>query len=528
MAAGMRGAVALLLGLAFVAALSLPDLTATTVLAISNGGQLAAVLVATAACGLAAWRTGASERRTWVLLAAATGSWAGGQVVWSYYEVIAGTEVPFPSVADVGYLLFPVLATPALLFWQGTTRRASARGRDLLDGAIIAASLLVLSWSTTLGTVVAEGGASWLAATLSLSYPLGDIILATVVFSILGRVGSGRRTALLLVAAGVGGLAVADSAYVFLVATGSYSSGDLVSSGWVFGFLLIAAGAFTANARARVGSGQHSEQARQRTDRTEVPAAATRLRMLLPYPPLLAAGTTTCYQLATSTSTPGFDLSLGVVLVILVLARQFLAMQENSWLLHKLELTRDQLLHETLHDPLTGLANRALFADRLEHALAQRKVSVSLLYCDLDDFKSINDGLGHGAGDGLLRIVAERLVGCVRPADTVARLGGDEFAVLLEESAGDDVAERIVASVREPFDLGLHTVCTTISVGVAHHRALWESAARNHLRSLPEAVSTTAEHLLSSADSAMYEAKASGKGQVVHAEPLTPTAVVSQ
>jgi len=391
----------------------------------------------------------------------------------------------------------------------------SVHGRDLLDGAIIAGSLLVLSWSTTLGSVVAGGGQHWLALTLSVAYPLADVTLATVVLLILGRVGADRRSTLLIVVGGLGCLAVADSAYVYLVAVGRYSSGDLVTSGWVFGFLLIAAGA----SMSAVGASSDSERSSARE--TQADPAPARLQMLLPYIPLVAAGATTYVRLMTGSTTPVFDLSLGVVLVILVLTRQFLAMNENHRLLGELEVISDQMQYQALHDPLTGLANRTLFADRVGHAFTRRSLSVSLLYCDLDDFKSVNDQFGHEVGDSLLRVVAQRLLECVRPGDTVARLGGDEFALLIEgEADARQVADRIVASIQEPSHLGDLTVCTSISVGIATHRTASATTSQDHLGALLAAQGTNATLLIRRADSAMYMAKASGKGQAVDAEGL--------
>ena len=101
---------------------------------------------------MAARRTAGHRRRAWAWLSAGTGAWAAGQAVWSFYEVVLGREVPFPSLADVGFLLFPLAAAVGLVIWLGTqSDQLAARGRDLLDGAIIAGSLLVLSWVTTLG-----------------------------------------------------------------------------------------------------------------------------------------------------------------------------------------------------------------------------------------------------------------------------------------------------------------------------------------------------------------------------------------
>ncbi|HZC73488.1 MAG TPA: GGDEF domain-containing protein [Jatrophihabitans sp.] len=115
-------------------------------------------------------------------------------------------------------------------------------------------------------------------------------------------------------------------------------------------------------------------------------------------------------------------------------------------------MLEDQLAHQALHDPLTGLANRALLHDRIAHALARLGRTgdrLSLLFIDLDDFKLLNDSLGHDAGDRLLVAVAQRLRAAVREGDTVARLGGDEFAVLLEgdgEVAVTAAATRILAA----------------------------------------------------------------------------------
>ncbi|HWQ24512.1 MAG TPA: EAL domain-containing protein [Gaiellaceae bacterium] len=162
--------------------------------------------------------------------------------------------------------------------------------------------------------------------------------------------------------------------------------------------------------------------------------------------------------------------------------------------------TEEQLRHQAFHDPLTGLANRALFTDRVEHALVLHRQAghgVAVLFLDLDDFKAINDSLGHLAGDEVLRAVGARLRQALSPAYTIARLGGDEFAVLVEDrhgaTAAVEAAERIVAALEAPFRLGEREIVLTASVGIA--------------------VGGDAEDLLRSADVAMYRAKAGGKAQ---------------
>ena len=160
----------------------------------------------------------------------------------------------------------------------------------------------------------------------------------------------------------------------------------------------------------------------------------------------------------------------------------------------------EQLTHQAFHDPLTGLANRALFRDRVSHALAlaQRRGSpVTVLFLDLDDFKMVNDSLGHAEGDRLLMAAAERFLACARSADTVARLGGDEFAILIEGADGrEGLSDRLAAAMSHPFSLSGNQVRVTASIGVA-------SAATDD----------KADDLLRNADMAMYAAKRRGKGR---------------
>ena len=164
----------------------------------------------------------------------------------------------------------------------------------------------------------------------------------------------------------------------------------------------------------------------------------------------------------------------------------------------------DDLRHLAFHDELTGLANRALLHDRVEHALASMPRSgrsVALCFGDLDGFKTVNDTLGHNVGDNVLVRASRLLSSIVRPGDTVARLGGDEFAVLMvdveDPQAAVDFAHRIVTVLRDAPDFEGHQVGLSISVGVAYAGA-----------------DKTTEQLLSEADSAMYEAKEKGKNRV--------------
>ncbi len=196
--------------------------------------------------------------------------------------------------------------------------------------------------------------------------------------------------------------------------------------------------------------------------------------------------------------------------------------------LAQLAEVKEQLRHQAYHDVLTGLGNRALFLERLSAAL-EREVTVgaersAILFVDLDDFKTVNDSLGHTAGDELLRIVAARLHDSIRSQDLAVRLGGDEFAVLVGGSTPDEtlgsvggvaaravlIAQRILDALAEPFQIAGTSVAIRGSIGIAVSRHPREGA----------------EALVRDADVAMYAAKASGKGEFAVFQPRLYTAVV--
>ena len=176
----------------------------------------------------------------------------------------------------------------------------------------------------------------------------------------------------------------------------------------------------------------------------------------------------------------------------------------------------EQLTAQAMHDPLTGLANRRLFHDRVGHALAQRDTAgVTVLFLDLDDFKLVNDSLGHAAGDELLVTLAERLVASVRVGDTVARLGGDEFAVLLQDDVGPGTAERMAArlieALHQPVSLSSSEQRTRVSIGIA-----------------PAQAGESTEDVLRNADLAMYMAKGGGKGRYATYQPEMYAATIGR
>ena len=177
-----------------------------------------------------------------------------------------------------------------------------------------------------------------------------------------------------------------------------------------------------------------------------------------------------------------------------------------------------RLTHQASHDPLTNLANRTLFKQRVEMALqrARRRDGVVVMFLDVDNFKAVNDSVGHAAGDQLLVVVAARLLNATRGSDTVARFGGDEFALLLENVRDEDeariVADRITRAMHQPILVGNESVVAGVSIGIAH----------------PHSDNDGADEVLRNADVAMYTAKSAGKGRYQFFEPSMHTAVVDR
>jgi diguanylate cyclase (GGDEF)-like protein/PAS domain S-box-containing protein len=597
--------------------------SATTAL-LSNVGLLAAAGAAAVRCAMASRHSVGRMRWAWRVFGLACASWAAGQCVWTHYESVLGREVPFPSLADVGYLGFVPLTTIGLLALPTAPTRLASLLRTVLDGLIIATSVLFISWATIVGPLLRQGSDSGLAQAIILAYPLGDVVLITILLFSVTRsrhISSVPPWTLGLLSAGLASFAFGDSGFAYLTLTDSYASGSLVDLGWFAGFVLI----FLAAARPTTVV----------TSRRDAASGAHDSTMLLPYAPVLVALVVWSLQLA-SGSVRDLLAWIMVAVVFLVVVRQVLTLLENISLTRNLEErvrtrtaelhrserrfrslvqnssdvitvvdvdgvvtyqshsasqvfgyvtddvvgtsfvglvhpahraalvesleraaaspgeavviessmwhrderwcqtetvitnllddpsvgglvlnTRDvserqhlqnELVHQALHDPLTNLANRVLFKNRLEHALSRSNRHhrpLAVLFLDLDGFKQINDSLGHASGDEVLIEVAARLRLCVRECDTVARLGGDEFAIMLEEVAGDSevlaVADRISEALRAPFRVGAHELFAAASIGIA-------------LADGADGGEESADDLLRNADLAMYRAKADGDG----------------
>ncbi len=476
---GWVGAGAVVVGVAFAAALISQWGGESMAFNVSQIGLQAFATFAVVCCAMAAWSAEGRQRKAWMAMTFGVTGWAIGAALWIYFESIAHVP-PFPSLADAGYLMFPIGAALAMvLFPVGYS--GHSRIRFVLDGLIVAGALFEISWVFVLRSIFESEGTSRFALTLALAYPVSEIAIVTVAVLVLARARTGQRTTLAMLSVGVLFMALSDSAFAYFTAHGMYASGHVIDIGWAVAFLIFGMAALIG----------------RRGPETEVAISQmpSRISMWLPYVPVAIAALV-CFP--AYIHTPGLApiLMSSTLLMSAVMARQYMVVRQNQRLL---KMVADQALRDTL----TGLANRDLFNDRLMHAVALHEhdsQSVAVLSMDLDDFKLVNDSLGHPAGDALLIQAAERLQGCVRTSDTVARVGGDEFAVLMEglPELSRLVAHRVVSAFEEPFVIDGQQLLMRPSVGLAV-----ASSANPDL---------SADLLLKQADVAMYSAKRSKSG----------------
>lgn len=436
----------------------------------SNLTVLVLALYATACAGAAARSARGRDRVAWTTMTVALATFSLGDAVWAAHVVLHHRAGSFPGLPDFTYLAFTVFAAVALaLFPKSSTR--PARMRMVLDGVTVALCLFLLFWVISLRPLYESYQSGHVTPVLSLVFAVGDMtVLTTAVLVVLRGTGS-RRGVLSRLIVGIALITLTHSAYAVLVAGGRFETATLIDMGWAAALIVFAAAAL------------HS--------RRPPPAASPptfSARLWMPYLPLLMAGTVGPLMVMT-----GSERFLVPLIVTAVCLRQAADAWENRQLL---AAASDQ----ASRDPLTGLANHAVFHERLAEAMARRKqvaTTVAVVSLDLDDFKLVNDNLGHPVADALLVAVGRRLLARVRPDVTVARVGGDEFLLVLRGSAETAhlVAERMVTAFDEPFTVGGESVPVRPSVGMA--------------LLAPDEPDLDPEELVRRADIAMYAAKRS-------------------
>ncbi|HEY3086128.1 MAG TPA: PAS domain-containing sensor histidine kinase [Candidatus Dormibacteraeota bacterium] len=209
--------------------------------ALDDIGEAVAAFVAAGSCAFAAMRNKGRVRVAWALIALSATSWGTGEVIWSWYEVFRGVDVPYPSMADAGYLLAVPLAVLGVLAFTSSPSRLATRSETVLAGSIVALALLLVAWLYVLGSLYADSSQSFEARVIALAYPVGDIITATVVVVALRRARRDEIGRMLLLLGGLACTALADSAFAYMTANGTYGElGSVFDTGWFAGYLLIA------------------------------------------------------------------------------------------------------------------------------------------------------------------------------------------------------------------------------------------------------------------------------------------------
>ncbi|MCV7440857.1 bifunctional diguanylate cyclase/phosphodiesterase [Mycobacterium paraense] len=436
------------------------------------------LLVAGASAGYAARFSTGRRRFGWLALLIGLVGWAAGEVLWSGYEARPEIEhATHPAVAEVVFSLYPLGAMVSLALLSHLSRHSPRR--LVLDGLIVATSLFVISWVFVLDQQLREDSGSRLATLVEV---FADVVILTTAILMLSRVRSNDLPSRGLLAGGIGTIAAADIAMVFQTGVGSYHLGDVTDLGRVAGFALLA---LAGLASVHETGTDHP--------RTEIMSPAL---LWLPYLPLMLAAAVGLGQ-AVGLMAHGPLLAALGILVAAVLARQFIVLVENQGLL-------TEVAREAFRDSLTGLANRAYFLHRLEQAVARQRRAggpIAVLCLDLDNFKAVNDALGHPAGDELLVRVAGRLTAALGDTGIVARLGGDEFAVLIEASV--DESQAAADRVLDAFGTAIVIDGVPIEVRPSIGFTVADAASN-----------CTVDQLLQRADLAMYAAKREG-GQCI-------------
>ena len=310
---------------------------------VDDIGQGVAAWCATVVCCVAVFRAPAATK-TWAFIAASSFAWGAGEVVWCYYALIKNVPVPFPSVADIGFLLAVPLAVTGLLVYPMGPRRPVALAREILDGCIIAASLLFASWATLLGPLYRSHQGGLLKQIISLAYPISDVIMVSLVVILIARAGQTGRVRLKLVMLGVVAFAVSDSAFAYLTEVNSYNGTSFLDTGWVAGYLLIALGGLWA----MTSPAPEASVADQST-----------ISLVAPYVPVLVVLAVTSIELLRGRHLDPVSWFMALALAILVVGREASRLLDRADPAGRDDSTESEDESLTRRDPHVGIRTNA-------------------------------------------------------------------------------------------------------------------------------------------------------------------------
>jgi diguanylate cyclase (GGDEF)-like protein len=468
---------------------------------VSDLAPIPLALFATVMARRAAYGPTVPPRRqlAWRWIALGCASWTIAECLWFYFEVVRHTA-PFPSPADGFYLAFYVFVFVGLVALPVRALGRRERVAFALDLATVMFVTLMVVWYLVVEPTVSQASDGLLSEILSLAYPVGDVVLVLGVARVLmrQRAGNDGTLSLWLLTGGAMLLALADVVYAQLELADSYVPGTMPDALWV-----CALAAFGLAATAEIWHPRPIPT----DDAPDVVISVSKL----PYLAVVVGLALVVDETARDVQGPLALLVLGALgLTAIVVVRQVVVQRDNEHLVAE--------LHRLAHtDPLTGLPNRRqLFEDAprlVARAHAEDRL-VTVVMADVDNFKAINDAYGHAAGDEVLRVVAARCAGALRPTDLIARFGGDEFVAVIVGNAAStrrEIADRLSAAVSQDAILTVAgRVPTTLSVGVA------------------TSSTATLDRLLQDADGALLRSKRVGRahadvrGRRVRSVPATP------
>jgi diguanylate cyclase (GGDEF)-like protein len=470
----------------------------------TNGAHVVYELVACS--GLAMMATGLLRRRpqdrAWLLIFLGLALWAGGDTYWNAYHWATGHEAPFPSVADVLYLVcyFPLVAGVL-----GLVRGGRPRLGDLIDGAIAGVGAILVIWFAVLEPVAKTHSAHLLPKLVATAYPVGDNLLILALIQLVITRGL-RQPALQYLTGAFALILATDVLYARARLDASFSAGSWVDAGYLLFYVLLGC-AFLSPSMGEL-----------LPKPTGLPIRVSKSRLACLSVPLLFAP---WFIASGDAGNPVGAKVLGVAaaaISVLVFTRLMLVFRDREQIDQARLDAQTQLAEMAYRDPLTGLANRYALYDAVESgvkAASARGLALAILFVDLDRFKSVNDGFGHAHGDELLRAVAQRLRRAVRDDDVVARHGGDEFVIMMRGLPGSSavllaeaLAERIGDELLPPFTLGERQLEIGVTIGL----------------SVFPSDGSSADELIDAADKAMYRRKATIAAQTV---PIRSTELVS-
>ncbi|MFD8309207.1 diguanylate cyclase domain-containing protein [Streptomyces sp. NPDC059690] len=465
--------------------------------------MLAAVLSAAAVFAIAA---GARRNRppsvlAWCLFAAGMAPYAAADAIWGLYQV-RRVEVPFPGVADWLYLGSYLLFAAGLVI---LARQQSGRlhWAGLVDAGIVTLGFATLSWAFIIAPYLHSRMSAWPLA-LSIAYPAIDLVLLSMAARLMLTTHTHTPSSLLCLGWLLALLAADGLYYATQATTGTAIAENVSEVTWMLSSVLLGTAALHSSVARPSRPAQDQERLPPR--RLSVLIALILMGPLIVLADIGGIRDQPVDVTVIVAVMAGLSLLLMLRIAFLAQYAQDRAAALAISLREQAEL-QQQLSHQATHDPLTGLANRALLNERLESALGRCSADscAGLLILDLDGFKDVNDTLGHPAGDELLIDVAGRLTNRVRAQDLVARLGGDEFALLVEDmdaTALHAYTTRILAAFQDPFFLA-HGRCIDVTTSIGARSITGPTSPAEALRD---------------ADTALYRAKTAGKNQAVFFE----------